>query len=69
MMRLWVTVWKAIVATPWHSATTAITAMDVTRSSAIRQKPSVPKGSGLSQASRPRVNSPASATSTAVRRR
>jgi hypothetical protein len=65
MMRLFVTVWKLTVAIAWQKATTAMTTTLVTRSSAMRQKPSEPTGIGLSQASSPKADPPASTTSVA----
>ena len=53
MIRLFVIVWKATVASPWHQATTRITATEVTRSPAIRQKPTDPGGMGFPQARMP----------------
>ena len=50
MIRLLVMVWKATVASAWHQATTRITATDVARTWAIRQKPGESTGMGLRQA-------------------
>src|SRR5699024_409474 len=67
MMRLLVTVWKAMVAVAWQNAATPMTTSEVTRISAISQKPLEPTGIGLPTASRPSAKPPAIRTS-AVRR-
>ena len=47
MMRLFVTVWKATVATAWATATMTMAITAFMRRSASSQKPRVPKGIGL----------------------
>lgn len=64
MILLLVAVWKLTVAMAWQNATTPITITLVSRSSAMRQNPGVPNGSGLSQASRPPAKNTDSASST-----
>ena len=49
--------WKVMVAIPWHTATIAITITLVTRNCAMRQKPSLPAGAGLSQSRMPAATS------------
>src|SRR5690625_3877981 len=63
MMRLLVTVWKAMVAVAWQNAATPMTTSEVPRISAISQKPLEPTGIGLPTASRPSAKPPAIRTS------
>src|SRR5699024_8419672 len=63
MMRLLVTVWKAMVAVAWQNAATPMTTSEVTRTSATSQRPLEPTGIGSPTASRPSAKPPAVRTS------